>query len=129
MYSIMGRSARARVNQQTTAVRLRCRPGDLATIKEAWNPALIGRVVLIKAAHSPTEWMVTLLGEPAVTLTKNRKRIATSNCVLAYDSALEPIRAVEAGTGDEITAADVEGRRRRQSLPTPASIEAMLRQP
>ncbi|KOE23103.1 hypothetical protein [Burkholderia multivorans] len=109
--------------KRETGVRgLRCRPGELARIKEAWNPALIGRIVLVKAAHSETEWVVMLLGEPGITLTKNRKRIAASNCVLAYDSALEPIRAVEAGTGDEITAADVEGRRRRHSLPAPVSL-------
>ncbi|WP_230965257.1 hypothetical protein [Burkholderia pseudomultivorans] len=62
---------------------------------KAWNPALIGRIVLIKAAHSQTEWVVTLLGEPGVTLTKNRKRLVAGNSALAYDSGLEPIRAVE----------------------------------
>lgn len=90
------------------AKRLRCRPGDLAKIKEAWNPALVGRIVLIKAAHSRTEWVVTLLGEPGVTLTKNRKRVATSNCALAYDSALEPIRTGELGTCDGVTAVGEE---------------------
>ncbi|OXI42538.1 hypothetical protein [Burkholderia aenigmatica] len=103
-------------------MELRCRPGDLARVVSAWNPALIGRLVLIKAAHSETEWVVTLLGEPGVTLTKNRKRIAASNCALAYDSALEPIRAVEAGSGGEITAVDAEGRRRQQSFPASVSI-------
>ncbi|WP_341771845.1 hypothetical protein [Burkholderia ambifaria] len=83
------------MDRGTSARGLRCKPGDLARVVSAWNPALIGRVVLIKAAHSKTEWVVSLLGEPGVTLTKNRKRIAASNCVLAYDSALEPIRAIE----------------------------------
>lgn len=91
---------------------LRCRPGDLARVVSAWNPALIGRVVLIKTAHSRTEWVVTLLGEPGVTLTKNRKRIAASNCMLAYDSALEPIRAVEPDEMGRSMAAGEEDLRR-----------------
>lgn len=91
---------------------LRCKPGDLAKVKTAWNPALIGRIVLIKAAHSKTEWVVTLLGEPGVTLTKNRKRIAASNCALAYDAALEPIRAIEPDVMGRSMAADEEDPRR-----------------
>jgi len=104
------------------ASRLRCKPGDLARVVSAWNPALVGRIVLITAAHSRTEWVVTLLGEPGVTLTKNRKRIAASNCALAYDSALEPIRAVEAGERDEVTAAGEEDRRHQRSFAAPVSI-------
>lgn len=116
MYSSLGRQARARVNRETSVSGLRCRPGDLARVVSAWNPALIGRVVLIKAAHSKTEWVVTLLGEPGVTLTKNRKRIAASNCALAYDSALEPIRAVGPGKRGEVTAVGEEDRRRQQGF-------------
>lgn len=107
---------------ETKAGGLRCRPGDLARVVSAWNPALIGRLVLIKVAHSKTEWVVTLLGEPGVTLTKNRKRIAASNLALAYDSALEPIRAAEPVNGDEITVADGEDRHRRRSSPARVSI-------
>ncbi|AWY60064.1 hypothetical protein A8H35_18505 [Burkholderia thailandensis] len=99
------------MKEESTA-RPRCRPGDLAKVKEAWNPALIGRIVLIKAAHSETEWAVTLLGEPGVTLTKNRKRVVASNCALAYDSALEPIRAVGPdGMGHTMAAGEEEHRR------------------
>lgn len=101
---------------------LRCRPGDLARVVDAWNPALVGRIVLIRMAHSETEWVVTLLGEPGVTLTKNRTRMVASNSALAYDSALEPIRAVEIGIADQITAGDAEGYRRRQSCAAPVSI-------
>lgn len=109
------------MDRETSASGLRCRPGDLAKIKEAWNPALVGRIVLIKAAHSRTEWVVTLLGEPGVTLTKNRKRIAASNCALAYDSALEPIRADGSKRGD-VTVAGEEDRHRRRSFAAPVSI-------
>ncbi|RQZ50905.1 hypothetical protein DIE17_03775 [Burkholderia sp. Bp9099] len=100
------------VSTGSAARGLRCKPGDLARIKEAWNPALIGRVVLVKAAHSETEWVVTLLGEPGVTLTKSRKRIVASNCALAYDAALEPIRAIEPDGMNRAMVAD-EGDPRR----------------
>lgn len=109
------------MERQTRVSGLRCKPGDLARIKAAWNPALIGRIVLIKAAHSEAEWVVSLIGEPGVTLTKNRKRIAASNFALAYDSALEPIPTTEAADGQAVTAVDVEGRRRRESFPEPVS--------
>lgn len=72
--------------------RLRCRPGDLARVIRAWNPALVGRVVLVGALHSATEWRVTLLGEPGMTLTKNRRRMTIASHMLAYDVALEPLR-------------------------------------
>ena len=112
----------ARVDREMGASRLRCRPGDLARGVSAWNPALGGRIVLINAAHSRTEWVVTLLGEPGVTLTKNRKRIAASNCALAYDSALEPIRAVGPGSRNEVTAAGEEDRRHQRSFAAQVSI-------
>ncbi|MDN7862320.1 hypothetical protein QZM19_02845 [Burkholderia multivorans] len=53
---------------------------------------------------------------------KNRTRIVVSNWALAYDSALEPIRAVEAGIEGEITAANAEGHRRRHSYAVSVSI-------
>ncbi|PJO24882.1 hypothetical protein EFP18_23450 [Burkholderia glumae] len=74
---------------------LRCKPGDLARIKYAWNQALVGRIVLVEAAHSTTEWRVTLLGAAGVTLTKNRRRLTAGNRMLAYDAALEPIQMSE----------------------------------
>lgn len=70
---------------------LRCKPGDLARIKYAWNQALVGRLVLVGEAHSTTEWKVTLLGSAGVTLTKDRRRLTAGNRMLAYDSALEPL--------------------------------------
>lgn len=110
------------MDRETSTSGLRCRPGDLAKIKEAWNPALVGRIVLIKAAHSSTEWGVTLLGEPGVTLTKNRMRIAAGNCALAYESALEPIRANGSGKRGDATAAGEEDRHRQRSVAAPVSI-------
>nr|WP_319002016.1 hypothetical protein [Burkholderia contaminans] len=101
------------MDRETGASRLRCRPGDLARVVTAWNPALVGRIVLIKVAHSQAEWVVILLGEPGMTLTKNRKRIVASNCVLAYDSALEPIRAVKQDGMDCYPMVASEGYRRR----------------
>lgn len=108
-----------RVDRETSVSGLRCRPGDLAKVKEAWNPALVGRIVMIKAAHSRTEWVVTLLGEPGVTLTKKRKRLAASNCALAYDAALEPIRALGSGRNGEVTAVSEEDRHRQRGFAAP----------
>ncbi|RQU96663.1 hypothetical protein DF040_03235 [Burkholderia cenocepacia] len=108
--------------KEEAAKCLRCQPGDLATIKEAWNPALVGRIVLIKAAHSRTEWVVTLLGEPGVTLTKNRKRITADNCALAYDSALEPIRTAGPSERGDLMAVGEEGHRHQRSFAAPVSI-------
>ncbi|KWE77267.1 hypothetical protein WL78_00455 [Burkholderia ubonensis] len=78
-------------------MNLRCRPGDLARVTRAWNPALVGRVVLVGELHSlgESEWNVTLLGEPAMTFTKNRKRLTIGNRALAFDHALEPLRGDE----------------------------------
>lgn len=77
---------------------LRCRPGDLARVVSAWNPALIGRTVLVGKIHRASEWRITLLGEPGITLTKNRRRLGVGNNMLADDSQLEPMRG---GMGGE----------------------------
>jgi hypothetical protein len=79
---------------------LRCRPGDLARVVSAWNPALVGRTVLVLRIHRTSEWRVTLLGEPGLTLTKNRRRLGIGNEMLADDSQLEPVRG--AVGGDEV---------------------------
>jgi hypothetical protein len=71
--------------------RLQCKPGDLARIKYAWNKSLVGRIVVIGERHSPTEWNVTLLGGPGVTLTKDRRQMTATSNLLAYDAALEPL--------------------------------------
>ncbi|MDN7950420.1 hypothetical protein QZM74_11890 [Burkholderia multivorans] len=83
---------------------LRCRPGDLARITRAWNPALVGRVVIVVDLHSldECEWTVTLLGEPAMTLTKNRKRLVIVNQAIAFDHALEPLRGDKLADEEEV---------------------------
>lgn len=81
------------MKEESTA-RLRCRPGDLARVVSAWNPALVGRIVLVGRIHRATEWTITLLGEPGVTLTKNRRRLGIGNNMLADDSQLEPVHGL-----------------------------------
>jgi hypothetical protein len=83
---------------------LRCRPGDLARVVSAWNPALVGRIVLVVRIHKSTEWAITLLGEPGITLTKNRHRLGIGNNMLADDAQLEPIRDSIAGSGESTDA-------------------------
>ncbi|WP_244135879.1 hypothetical protein [Burkholderia vietnamiensis] len=74
---------------------LRCRPGDLARILSAWNATLIGRIVFVESQHSDTEWRITLLGEPGMTLSKDNDRLVIVNRMIALDSALEPLRGDE----------------------------------
>lgn len=80
---------------------LRCRAGDLARVVRAWNPALVGRIVLVGTLHSrdELEWNVTLLGEPGMTITGDRKRLGIGNNMLAPDWTLEPLR----GDAPEVT--------------------------
>ncbi len=71
---------------------LQCKPGDLARVTSAWNPANVGRIVLVGKLNSPGEWSVTVLGEPVLSLTKNRRRMRVDTRVLCYDYALKPLR-------------------------------------
>lgn len=97
---------------------LRCKPGEFARITAAWNRSLIGRVVLIGSAHSETEWNVTLLGEPGVTLTKNKRRLIASNGMVAYDDALEPLRGADEPSHENVTyEGEAALRRHRDSEP------------
>ncbi|KHJ63127.1 hypothetical protein [Burkholderia glumae] len=82
---------------------LRCRAGDLARVVSAWNPALVGRVAVVRELHSirDREWRITLLGEPGFTLTKNRFRLGIGNNMLAGDEQLEPLRPEELETPEQ----------------------------
>ncbi|WP_257803303.1 hypothetical protein [Burkholderia glumae] len=82
---------------------LRCRAGDLARVVSAWNPALVGRVVVVREMHSvrDREWRITLLGEPGFTLTKNRFRLGIGNNMLAGDEQLEPLHPEELETPEQ----------------------------
>ncbi|MDW9241452.1 hypothetical protein C7S16_2463 [Burkholderia thailandensis] len=52
---------------------------------------------MVGALHSigESEWNVTLLGAPGMTLTKNRTRLRIGNRMLAHDSYLKPLRGDE----------------------------------
>ena len=71
--------------------RLRCKPGDLARIKKAWNELLEGRLVFIRHAYSATEWLVYLLDGPAFSISEDRCHMVVSRSMIADDWALEPI--------------------------------------
>lgn len=88
---------------------LRCRPGDLARVLTAWNKTLVGRIVFIEFQYSDTEWQITLLGEPGMTLGKNKNRLVITNRMIADDRALEPLR------GDEQTDEQHESRESRRT--------------
>lgn len=105
---------------KTNRGRLRCKPGDLARIKYAWNQSLVGRLVVIGEQHSSTEWNVTLLGGVGVTLTKDRRQMTATSRLLAYDAALEPL-----GQLDEMDdAVMVEGERDARPSPHPDFSES-----
>lgn len=90
--------------------RLRCKPGDLARIKYAWNQSLVGRIVVIGDRHSATEWNVTLLGGVGVTLTKDRRSMTATSRLLAYDAALEPLELPGEIEGAITAAGEPDGR-------------------
>lgn len=97
---------------------LRCRPGDMAFIKRSWNPLLIGSLVLVKTMRPDGNWLVDLLGQPALLPSEDRRRYIVASRVIAEDSALDPLRGdvqpqlegewVFAGTGVNSTEVSYE---------------------
>lgn len=102
--------------KEKSTARLRCRPGDLARVVSAWNPALVGRIVLVGRIHKSTEWTITLLGEPGITLTKNRRRLGIGNNMLADDTQLEPIHGLMRDSNTTIGEAVPRPREPRREL-------------
>lgn len=73
---------------------LRCRPGDLAKIKSAWNQLLVGKLVVVRRSYSESEWVVRLLDLPALAISEDRKGHVITKTIIAGDWALEPLRDV-----------------------------------
>lgn len=102
------------------ASQLRCKPGDLARIKKAWNELLEGRLVFIRRAYSSTEWLVYLLDGPAFGVSEDRCHLVVARAMIADDWALEPIGGVRDDEREE-----VKGSSERQvRLPLGASEES-----
>lgn len=72
--------------------KLRCRVGDMAFIKRSWNPLLIGSLVLVKTMRPDGNWLVDLLGQPALLPSEDRRRYIVASRVIAEDKDLEPLR-------------------------------------
>ncbi|VVE90429.1 hypothetical protein PBR20603_04413 [Pandoraea bronchicola] len=83
--------------------KLRCKPGDLARIKKAWNELLEGRLVFIRRAYSATEWLVYLLDGPAFSVSEDRCHLVVARSMIADDWALEPVGGQRASEEDEVT--------------------------
>lgn len=81
---------------------LRCRPGDLARIKKAWNVTLVDQIVLIRRPYTDSEWFVTLLAGPALAFSEDRSRLIVTRTMIADDWALEPLRGERSLYADEI---------------------------
>lgn len=77
--------------------RLRCRPGDLARIKLSWNSLLVGRTAFVRKAYSQSEWIISLLGEPALVPSEDGTRIIAARSIIADDWALEPLMRLSGG--------------------------------
>lgn len=84
--------------------KLRCRPGDLARIRKAWNGLLEGRLVLVRHSYSETEWLVRVLDGPAFGLSEDRRRYVVTQTLIADDWALEPLgREPQPPNADAVT--------------------------
>lgn len=83
--------------------KLRCKPGDLARIKKAWNELLEGRLVFIRRAYSATEWLVYLLDGPAFSVSEDRCHLVVARSMIADDWALEPIGGTCHDEADDLT--------------------------
>lgn len=79
------------MDRETRASELRCKPGDLARIRRAWNELLKGRLVLVRRAYSETEWLVRVLDGPAFGVSEDRRRYVVTQTLIAEDWALEPL--------------------------------------
>ncbi len=82
---------------------LRCKPGDLARIKKAWNELLEGRLVFIRRAYSSTEWLVYLLDGPAFSVSEDRCHLVVARSMIADDWALEPVGGQHRKLAEEAT--------------------------
>lgn len=85
---------------EVRTTKLRCKPGDLARIRKAWNTLLEGKLVLVRRAYSDTEWLVCLFDGPAFALSEDRQRYVATQTLIADDWALVPLtgeRAIPCG--------------------------------
>lgn len=95
--------------------RLRCRPGDLVRIKSSWNSLLVGRSAFVRRAYSECEWVIALLGEPALVPSEDGTRIIAARSIIADDWALEPIVGTDASnSGRELTYSSVQAARHQR---------------
>lgn len=74
---------------------LRCRPGDLVRIKSSWNSLLVGRAAFVRRAYSECEWVINLLGEPALVPSEDGTSIIAARSIIADDWALEPLAGID----------------------------------
>lgn len=79
------------MGRRTNSARRRFCAGDLAKITKAWNCLLEGRTVRVVRPYTESEWVVRLLGEPALSVSEDRQRFVVTGNVVADDWALEPL--------------------------------------
>lgn len=80
--------------KEDSKIPLRCRPGDLARIKSSWNSLLVGRTALVRKPYSESEWVISIVGDPALVPSEDGSRIIAARLIIADDWALEPLARV-----------------------------------
>lgn len=101
-------------------IRVRCKQGDLARIKAAWNRLLEGAHVLVCRAHGEGNWIVRLQDEPAFALSEDRQRYIVTRTLVAPDWALDPLRGAAALEGKKESTGSIAQRPHRH----PEAFEA-----
>lgn len=74
----------------------RCRAGDFARIKVAWNGLLVGAVVLVKGLLPYGRWETVVVGDPALGISTQAGRFVVTRLWRAEDKDLDPIGDEEA---------------------------------
>ena len=89
------------MDREASAVRLRCRPGDLARVVHSINPALIDQIVVVERwRHEHGRWAVCLLGGPVLGVALSAREPIITSRYGFRDSSLEPLPPVIAASLD-----------------------------
>lgn len=70
--------------------RLRCRPGDVATVVRSPNGALIGRTVEVAQLHGDGRWECVLVGDAVIGIADDGLGLLLTRDWLFPDGCLEP---------------------------------------
>ena len=75
---------------------LRCKPGDLARIVEAWNELVLGQIVHVQSRRPDGRWMTLLLADRALAMRDDGDGYVATRRLVAEDVSLVPLSDAEA---------------------------------